>query len=182
MQKLLTNPLDYNSNTYLSDYNCFGFALQTFEWADLDAYYHASDLDDFDVEELLEECVEEILNYSKRTDGPLIRVNYLDEIPLGVEAVAFRLGIEEEEIEKEVEDEDGDIFYKSTGEYRNALDDFHFIWRDVDGSWWHKPGSSAIVKFKGDPEDLWGRYNSKIAWFARHPSDEIEGQWDKFEE
>lgn len=182
MQKLLSNPLDYNSSARISNFNCMGFALQTFEWGELDSYSEAEEECDgeIDTDFIVDLCADEIVKLSNETDGPLIRVYSYEEVPIGIEVVGFRVAVDEEEIEDTVTLENGDIDWVGTGKYRKTLDDFHFIWRDEKGCWWHKPGGCLVTNFFGNPNEEWGRYNSEIAWFARNPSDEVEGKWECF--
>ena len=179
MKKLLSNPLEYNTSSDVGGYNCFGFAAQTFEWANLSAW---DELDGEDPDIMTEACAEEIVEYSLKTDGPLIRVNSYEEVPIGIEVVGFRIGYDDEVPDEGYDPETGE--WQQLDTYHTEYDDYHFIWRDVDGKWWHKPGGTCIVPFT-DPLDgrfCWSeRYNGEIVWFARNPSDEIQCDWSEFE-
>lgn len=179
MKKLLSNPLEYNTSNDTGSYNCMGFSLQTFEWANLSAWY---DFDSEDVDTMTEMCADEIIDYSEKTDGPLVRIGSYKEVPIGIEVVGFRIGYD-----GEVPDEG---YNQETGEWEELdsthldYDDYHFIWRDIDGKWWHKAGASCVEPFVDSLEDGFSwkeRYNGPIVWFARNPSDEIQFDWKEFE-
>lgn len=180
MKKLLSNPLEYNTSTDIRSYNCFGFALQTFEWANLNAW------DDFyseDPDTMTEMCANEIVEYSKKTDGPLIRVNSYKEVPIGVEVVGFRVGYDDEVPDAEYNEETGE--WEELDSCHLDYDDYHFIWRDIDGKWWHKAGGTWVEPFTDslDSRFCWKeRYNGPIVWFARNPSDDIQCDWSDFED
>jgi len=152
MYLIESNPLMYNDTTDISDYNCGGFALQNFKWYRPISLRNRSYFEDEeDLEITLEGCTEDICLDTKYTDGKLIKISHYSEAPIGIEVVGFRIGT-----------------YIDTKEI--WYDDFHFIWRNEDGKWWHKPGSLEIEEFKTDPDDLWdNRYNGEIVWFARVP-------------
>lgn len=142
-------------NTDRHDYNCGGYALETFswilpcdneveceEWYDFDMWEHDYDEDDFNESAELgaEWMVHNIPNLRKvdSPDAPLEEGEWL---------IGFKVGA-------------------GSGD-----GDFHYIKRTPSGQFWHKPGGSRIRRMgkKEALSDNWcgGRYTSKTIWLAR---------------
>ena len=135
-------------NTCTYDYNCMGYALDTYSW--LIAYMEDGETDPFNVgvdkeeqEEILMSCAKYLLNNFSLT--PITReeaYNTHDK----KEIVAFRIA-----------------------EY-----DFHFMVRRKNGSWYHKMGSQDIHRIDKDKvfADEWRNnsgdiYDSEILFFEK---------------
>ena len=135
-------------NTCTYDYNCMGYALDTYSW--LIAYMEDGETDPFNVgvdkeeqEEILMSCAKYLLNNFSLT--PITReeaYNTHDK----KEIVAFRIA-----------------------EY-----DFHFMVRRKNGSWYHKMGSQDIHRIDKEKvfADVWRNdcgdvYDSEILFFEK---------------
>lgn len=135
-------------NTSIYDYNCMGYALDTYSW--LIAYMEDGETDPFNVgvdkeeqEEILMSCAKYLLNNFSLT--PITReeaYNTHDK----KEIVAFRIA-----------------------EY-----DFHFMVRRKNGGWYHKMGSQDIHRIDKDKvfADEWRNnsgdiYDSEILFFEK---------------
>ena len=135
-------------NTCTYDYNCMGYALDTYSW--LIAYMEDGETDPFNVgvdkeeqEEILMSCAKYLLNNFSLT--PITReeaYNTHDK----KEIVAFRIA-----------------------EY-----DFHFMVRRKNGSWYHKMGSQDIHRIDKDKvfANVWRNdcgdvYDSEILFFEK---------------
>ena len=158
-------PLGLNSDEdALCDFNCGGFALQTFDWYLPNTWFDMDDglftLDEID--DLLERAAMDIENdYNEfHGDSFLVQIPHYIAAPIGQEVVAFRL-----DVRPNLDEEDPDDEYA-----QHYIDDFHFLWRDRNGFWWDNPGGTKVKPYDDDPEDDWwnDRYNSNIAWFAKH--------------
>lgn len=122
----ILNRFNSNSKTIIKDtrvlvlkyhhynYNCFGYAMNYFDWLDLNNFYNLEDSDDdFDaLNDMFEQCCDELeenygLRRVKDANAPLKKNEYL---------IAFRVG----------------------------FDDFHFARLLSDGTWSHKPGGNYI--------------------------------------
>jgi hypothetical protein len=97
------------------DYNCFGYAVNFYDWLDIESFIYLADKyeDDFDIlNNMFEDCCDELedrygLRRCRSTDVHLEANEHL---------IAFRVG----------------------------FDDFHFARLNSDGLWTHKPGSGYI--------------------------------------
>ena len=134
-------------NTDFHDYNCMGYALDTYSW--LYAYLKDGETDPFDYgvdkseqEEVLESCAEYLLDNFPL--APITReeaYNARDK----KEIVAFRIA-----------------------EY-----DFHFMVRRKNGSWYHKMGSTEIRRVNKEYvfAPVWKSnsdiYDSEILFFEK---------------
>ena len=105
-------------NTYVRDYNCMGYALDTYSW--LIAYMEDGETDPFSVgvdkeeqEEILMSCAKYLLNNFSLV--PVTREQAYN-VRGKKQIIAFRIA-----------------------EY-----DFHFMVRRKNGSWYHKMGSQDI--------------------------------------
>lgn len=115
-------------NTDIADYNCGGWALNTFSWYCPCNEYAVKHRDEiyYDINPKNDEqyllspertkiCVEEMV---KQFAGKIRPINNLHELKNNEYAVAFRLAPE--------------------------YDDFHFCKRASNGKWSHKPGTKTI--------------------------------------
>ena len=159
MLHLCKNPLDYNSQVDCDTFNCGGFAMQTLDWYmprvwDINSHMGMSKVA---AEQVYDLCFEEIVNRAKELGDEVTEVaaNDLRKVPLGVEIVGFRFETYEMHICEDPMVEIGD---------------FHFIWRDVDGIWWEKPGVNEVRMFRGNPVGDWKcsfSYNFGNKFFVR---------------
>ena len=134
-------------NTYVRDYNCMGYALDTYSW--LIAYMEDGKTDPFNVdvdkeeqEKVLVSCTKYLLN-----NFPLLPVTREEAYNTHgkKQIIAFRIG-----------------------KY-----DFHFMVRRKNGSWYHKMGSQDICRIKKEEvfanvwKNGWDRYDSEILFFEK---------------
>ena len=161
VREIEVDPLEYNSRSYRSGFNCGGFALQTLDWYMPESWVEHRDArfeEEYNVIKAFERCSFEVeRDYNARYDGidKLVPIDHYSDAPVGVEVVAFRLAYDE------LQDED-------TGELYYEMDDFHFAWRDAKGKWWDKPGWGDVKELGTDPEEDWnGRYDGPITWYAK---------------
>lgn len=134
-------------NTPIYDYNCMGYALDTYSW--LFAYLKDGETDPFDYgvdkseqEEVLKSCAVYLLD-----NFPLIPITREEAYNARgkKEIVAFRIA-----------------------EY-----DFHFMVRRKNGSWYHKMGSTSISRIDKEVvfADVWKSnldiYDSEILFFEK---------------
>lgn len=134
-------------NTPIYDYNCMGYALDTYSW--LYAYLKDGETDPFDYgvdkseqEEVLKSCAEYLLD-----NFPLVPITREEAYNARgkKEIVAFRIA-----------------------EY-----DFHFMVRRKNGSWYHKMGSTSISRIDKEVvfADVWKSnldiYDSEILFFEK---------------
>ena len=142
-------------NTEREDYNCGGYALETFswvlpcdteteceEWYDFDMWEYDYDEDDFN--ESAERGAEWMLNNIPN----LRQVSSPDEkLEEGEWLIGFKVGA-------------------GTGD-----GDFHYIKRTPSGRYYHKPGASRVRRMGKEEalSDNWcdGKYTSKTIWLAR---------------
>ena len=134
-------------NTPIYDYNCMGYALDTYSW--LFAYLKDGETDPFNYgvdkseqEEVLKSCAEYLLD-----NFPLVPITREEAYNARgkKEVVAFRIA-----------------------EY-----DFHFMVRRKNGSWYHKMGSTSICRINKEVvfADVWKSnhdiYDSEILFFEK---------------
>ena len=137
-------------NTFFVDYNCMGYATNTFAWAcPYDTEQEGEDLFDYgcgnyESNEKAELLTEKMLRDFK---GKLRRIKALDEVKEGEHGILFKCGD----------------------------DDFHFIkYFPESKRFYHKRGSSRIKRISKDEAlaDTWcssyrrGKYDSKTIMFA----------------
>lgn len=142
-------------NTEREDYNCGGYALETFSWVlpcdteeeceelyDFDMWEYDYDEDDFN--ESAERGAEWMLNNVpnlRRVDSPDAELEENEWL------IGFKVGM-------------------GTGD-----GDFHYIKRTPSGRFYHKSGASRVRRMgkKEALSDNWcdGRYTSKTIWLAR---------------
>ena len=142
-------------NTEKDQYNCGGYALETFSWVlpcededecselyDFDMWEYDYDEDDFN--ESAERGAEWMLNNVpnlRRVDSPDVKLEENEWL------IGFKVGA-------------------GTGD-----GDFHYIKRTPSGRFYHKPGGSYVRRMgkKEALSDNWcdGRYTSRTIWFAR---------------
>lgn len=138
-------------NTPRTEFNCGGYALDTFSW------YQPFSRNDGMLDNVIErfDDFEDALNYTveymlKEFKGKLRLINNLNELQENEEAVAYR--IEED----------------TWGA------DFHYVRRKRNGSWYGKLGACPIIHRYTEEEvfdyesEAWcfGRYNSEMILFA----------------
>ena len=134
-------------NTPIYDYNCMGYALDTYSW--LFAYLKDGETDPFDYgvdkeeqEEVLKSCAEYLLDNFPL--APITREEAYNARSKK-EIVAFRIA-----------------------EY-----DFHFMVRRKNGSWYHKMGSTSICRINKEVvfAPVWKSnhdiYDSEILFFEK---------------
>lgn len=135
-------------NTYVRDYNCMGYALDTYSW--LTAYMEDEETDPFNVgvdkeeqEEVLTSCAKYLLN------------NF-SLVPITREQAYNARG------------------KKQIIAFRIAEYDFHFMVRRKNGSWYHKMGSYDIHRINKEEvfADVWTNrcgdiYDSEILFFEK---------------
>ena len=134
-------------NTPIYDYNCMGYALDTYSW--LFAYLKDGETDPFNYgvdkseqEEVLKSCAEYLLD-----NFPLVPITREEAYNARgkKEVVAFRIA-----------------------EY-----DFHFMVRRKNGSWYHKMGSTSICRINKEVvfAVVWKSnhdiYDSEILFFEK---------------
>lgn len=134
-------------NTPIYDYNCMGYALDTYSW--LFAYLKDGETDPFNYgvdkseqKEVLKSCAEYLLD-----NFPLVPITREEAYNARgkKEVVAFRIA-----------------------EY-----DFHFMVRRKNGSWYHKMGSTSICRINKEVvfADVWKSnqdiYDSEILFFEK---------------
>ena len=142
-------------NTERNQYNCGGYALETFSWVlpcdteeeceelyDFDMWEYDYDEDDFN--ESAERGAEWMLNNVpnlRRVDSPDVKLEENEWL------IGFKVGA-------------------GTGD-----GDFHYIKRTPSGRFYHKPGGSYVRRMgkKEALSDNWcdGKYTSKTIWLAR---------------
>lgn len=163
MNRLTKETLNLNKtrnveNSWNTDYNCFGYAFNIFEWLYLD---YLSDIDMYidygihlytknDIYLIENTMPKEIIDMCK---GLCRQVYSLKELRKNEFLVLFRLATNyDENIEK------------------YAINDFHFIKRLHNGQYVHKRGNMAVETYYGnplDPDAYWNnKYNEKIIMFA----------------
>ena len=134
-------------NTYVRDYNCMGYALDTYSW--LIAYMEDGETDPFNCgvskeeqEEILMSCAKYLLNNFSLV--PVTREQAYN-VRGKKQIIAFRIG-----------------------KY-----DFHFMVRRKNGSWYHKMGSYDIKRISKEEvfanvwTNGWDRYDSEILFFEK---------------
>jgi len=144
-----TNNLRNEDNTYMSDYNCGGYALGTFSWycpsEDEDAWGMFEHRSQEEMEVLTAECVAVMLDDFK----DLRLIESMDDLRKGEYAIAFRVS------------SDGD---------------FHYV-KQFYGKWWrHKRGSGQIFRMSEADvfNTIWcGRYDGPLVLFAKKVSGEM---------
>ena len=142
-------------NTERNQYNCGGYALETFSWVlpcdteeeceelyDFDMWEYDYDEDDFN--ESAERGAEWMLNNVpnlRRVDSPDAELEENEWL------IGFKVGA-------------------GSGD-----GDFHYIKRTPSGQFWHKPGGNYVRRMgkKEALSDNWcdGKYTSKTIWLAR---------------
>lgn len=152
-----TRKLRNVNNTHYSDYNCAGFALNTFSWYcphddDYGSLYEPSwyemingTLDDYEITEI---CV----NHMLKDFSDLRRIENLCQLQKGEYAIAFRIGRESA--------------------------DFHYM-KQINGKWYEKMGGSSILKCVSEEEVFsiswdrgWNFYDGPLVLLAK-----MEAQW-----
>lgn len=133
-----------------SNYNCMGFALNTFNWECLYDFEYTYDNDfEFPIEKrnaVCRDCEDEILSLSNKQGYPLIReVNSEADLQEDEYLIVFRI----------------------------AANDFHFMRRMSDGRWFEKCGSTILREctdkvFDNEWNCITGKtnYDSDIYLFA----------------
>lgn len=142
-------------NTNREDYNCFGYALETFSWGlPCDTEEECEELYDFDMweydydEDDFNESAERGAEWMLNNVPNLRRVDSPDEkLEEGEWLIGFKVGA-------------------GTGD-----GDFHYIKRTPSGRFYHKPGGSYVRRMgkKEALSDNWcdGRYTSRTIWLVR---------------
>ena len=142
-------------NTERNQYNCFGYALETFSWGlPCDTEEECEELYDFDMweydydEDDFNESAERGAKWMLANVPNLRRVDSPDaELEENEWLIGFKVGA-------------------GSGD-----GDFHYIKRTPSGQFWHKPGGSYVRRMgkKEALSDDWGngRYTSKTIWLAR---------------
>lgn len=134
-------------NTYYRNYNCMGYALDTYSW--LCALLEGGEFDPFpldeedDKEEILASCVQYLLDtFALKQISRQQAYNTKSK----VEVVAFRIGYA----------------------------DFHFMVRRKNGQWYHKMGATHIARIEKDTvfAPVWyngygDAYDSEIIFFEK---------------
>lgn len=147
------DPLSMNSTTDITDYNCAGFALKTFDWENMNAFEMRPE----SIEEMLEACEKEI----KEMCPNLVRISSYKDVPLVIDVVGFRVAFEEITVGEKEDDDSYTLI---------DCEDFHFVLR-THGKWYHKPGSNDIKEVNFRVDEPWPHagceYNSEILWFKR---------------
>lgn len=151
-----------SNNTSIYDYNCGGYALNTFSWfypsseSDWEKrdYFFRRELKEFSIEEVYHKYVlRDTYNMIKKFNGKLRRINSIDDIRPGERVIAYRM-----------------CYNELDGET-----DFHFIFRDYgDKKWHHKMGDKEIQRNKFDTNYVLGpvwdsgyyNYDSEIILMA----------------
>ena len=143
-------------NTERNQYNCGGYALETFSWVlPCDTEEECEELYDFDMweydydEDDFNESAERGAKWMLDNIPNLRQVSSPDEkLEEGEWLIGFKVGM-------------------GTGD-----GDFHYIKRTPSGRFYHKPGASRVRRMsKAEAlSDNWcdGRYTSKTIWLARH--------------
>lgn len=142
-------------NTSRHDYNCFGYALETFSWglpcdteAECEELY-AFDMWEYDYDENdFNKSAERGAEWMLANVPNLRRVDSPDEkLEDGEWLIGFKVGA------------------------GSGGGDFHYIKRTPSGRFYHKPGGNYVCRMgkKEALSDDWGngRYTSKTIWFAR---------------
>ena len=134
------------------EYNCGGYALNTFTWYRPHKRKYVVYGDEY--EELTEKDIKETYSYCISVmlkDFPSLRViKNIKELQKNEYAIAFRIG--------------------GLG---NGVDDFHFMKRAKNGHWTHKMGQGNIERIKKEEvfAEIWqapfGDYKGKIILFAK---------------
>lgn len=131
-------------NTELSQYNCGGYALNTYNWF---CPYGSYDGDTLHGRRSKETTLKNFTRYILLTFEERIRIiSKVEEKTKDEYVIAFRIG----------------------------YSDFHFMKRGDNGVWYHKPGSNTIRRIKKTEvfSDAWYtpnggiRYDSEIILFA----------------
>ena len=142
-------------NTERNQYNCFGYALETFSWGlPCDTEEECEELYDFDMweydydEDDFNESAERGAEWMLANVPNLRRVDSPDEkLEEGEWLIGFKVGA-------------------GSGD-----GDFHYIKRTPSGQFWHKAGGSYVRRM-GEKEalsDNWcdGKYTIRTIWLAR---------------
>ena len=143
-------------NTERNQYNCGGYALETFSWVlpcdteeeceelyDFDMWEYDYDEDDFNesAERGAEWMLANVPNL-RRVDSPDVKLEENEWL------IGFKVGA-------------------GSGD-----GDFHYIKRTPSGRFYHKPGANRVRRMskKEALSDNWcdGKYTSRTIWFARH--------------
>lgn len=129
-----------SNNTSLYDYNCGGYALNTFSWfypsgeSDWEKrnYFFRRELKEFTIEEVYHKYIlRDAYNMIKSFNGRLRRINSIYDIRPGERVIAYRMCYD-------VSDDETD---------------FHFIFRDYnDKKWHHKLGEGNIQRNRFDTD------------------------------
>ena len=149
------------NNTEIHDYNCGGYAFETYNWVEL---FDGADTVEDVVEAIGEDCQDkflynEIMMAMEECDysNPYLLEYFIYQILNAFPDIRLINNFEELE-----PDEYGIAF-------RTCEDDFHFC-KYKDGVFSHKPGSWAVEEIE-EEEDAWeDRYYSNIYRFARKES------------
>ena len=135
-------------NTYVRDYNCMGYALDTYSW--LIAYMEDGETDPFSVGVDKEEQEEILMSCAKYL------LNNFSLVPITREQAYNAHG------------------KKQIIAFRIAEYDFHFMVRRKNGSWYHKMGAQDILRIDKDKvfADVWRNdcgdvYDSEILFFEK---------------
>lgn len=135
-------------NTYVRDYNCMGYALDTYSW--LIVYLEDGETDPFSVGVDKEEQEEILMSCEKYL------LNNFSLVPITREEAYNTHG------------------KKQIIAFRIAEYDFHFMVRRKNGSWYHKMGSLDIHRIKKEEvfANVWSNnngvvYDSEILFFEK---------------
>jgi hypothetical protein len=150
--RLNTKRLRELNNTPRSEYNCGGYALDTFSW------YHPFSRKDRTLDNVIEafgEDYDKVLDYTvnymlKDFKGKLRVIENLNELLSNEEAVAYRI------------------------EMCGVGADFHYVRRKRNGSWYGKLGACPTIHRYTEEQvfdcesEAWyyGRYDSEMILFA----------------
>jgi hypothetical protein len=150
--RLNTKRLRKVKNTPRTEYNCGGYALDTFSW------YHPYSRQDGTLDNIIEafeEDYDKVLDYTVKYmledfKGKLRVIANLNELQDNEEAVAYRI------------------------EMNNFIADFHYVRRKRNGSWYGKLGGCPTIHRYTEEQvfdcesEAWlnGRYNSEMILFA----------------
>ena len=166
-------------NTYEGEYNCGGFALNTFSWYkpyegafewreqllyDWLSEYVGQNGEFIDTPQAILDELEhrlltrDVLYMLRQFKGKLRRVGGLEELWAGERLIAYRIGLKGEYNEETETFEEFDI-------------DFHYRYYDEEEKCWiEKLGGGPIRKSIGDIEDIWAEpfwsYSSDIVYLA----------------
>lgn len=160
-----------NDDVYNDEFNCMGFALGTYEWDQIEDYGYNPYFDDepeFAEEEVLDLAIGDVCELSDY--GYIIDLDEREPIAVHYPHIRY-MGIYNKNEKDFVEKLNPNEYLVAM---RLAEDDFHFARRMENGSWYHKPGYTAIRKMEetelSDASNWCNRYYGDIAMFAITPA------------